>query len=70
MTESAPLLGRFPDLADRLREAADDEIVQRIRAAETIGRPIGGIDFVERLERRTGRTLKAGKRGPKTADDN
>ncbi len=67
LTETVPMFRRFPDLADRLREAADEEAFKKIRAAETIGRPIGGVRFVEKLERRTGRKLKAGKRGPKTA---
>ena len=37
----------------------------RLRAAESIGRPLGDDRFVARLERITGRLLKPGKRGPK-----
>jgi putative transposase len=36
-----------------------------LRAAESIGRPLGNARFLARIERQTGRILKAGKRGPK-----
>ena len=41
----------------------------RLRAAESIGRPLGNKRFVGRLERLTGRALKPGKRGPKPNED-
>jgi putative transposase len=40
-----------------------------LRAAESIGRPLGNDRFLDRIERRTGRVLKPGKRGPKPADE-
>jgi len=44
--------------------------VNALRRAETIGRPVGGEDFLKRLEAAAGRALAPGKRGrkPKTAD--
>jgi putative transposase len=40
----------------------------RLRAAESIGRPLGNDRFLARLERLTGRTVKPGKRGPKPSE--
>jgi putative transposase len=37
----------------------------RLRAAESIGRPLGNDRFLARVERATSRRLKPGKRGPK-----
>jgi hypothetical protein len=34
---------------------------------ERIGRPLGDDRFLARIERRTGRDLKPGKRGPKSS---
>jgi putative transposase len=39
-----------------------------LRAAESIGRPLGNDRFLTRIERLTGRPLKPGKRGPKPAE--
>jgi hypothetical protein len=39
----------------------------RLRAAESVGRPLGDDRFLARIERLTGRLLKPGKRGPKPA---
>lgn len=69
LTDTSSLLRRFPDLAKRLTGPPDAAVLARIRSAETIGRPLGSLAFVERLERRTGRKLKAEKRGPKPAED-
>ena len=40
----------------------------RLRAAESIGRPLGDDRFLARIERLTRRVLKPGKRGPKSAE--
>jgi len=37
----------------------------RLRAAESIGRPLGDDRFLARIERLTKRRLRPGKRGPK-----
>lgn len=37
---------------------ADEELSQRLREATLCGRPLGGADFIEQLEMRTGRRLR------------
>ncbi len=60
----APLIdridGRFADLIDTAPTAED---LAAIRAAETIGRPLGAPAFLARLEAKLGRRLRPGKRG-------
>ena len=68
ITALKPIRDRFPDFADLLATEPDTDIVGRLRAAETIGRPLGDHRFLARLERLTGRTLKPGKRGPKPVE--
>jgi putative transposase len=65
LTARAPVLERFPDFAGLLAAGEDEVMSQRLRHAESIGRPVGDGRFLARIERRTGRTLKPGKRGPK-----
>jgi len=68
LTALQPIKDRFPRFADLLATGADPEAFERLRAAESIGRPLGNDRFLARLERRTGRTLKPARRGPKPAD--
>jgi hypothetical protein len=56
---------RFADLLDNEPEA---DLFDRLRAAESIGRPLGSDRFLSRIERSTRRDLKPGKRGPKAAE--
>jgi putative transposase len=65
LTQTRPVLERFPDMGEMLKYKADADAIRRIRAAETIGRPVGGPGFLRRIERKTGRDLVPGKRGPK-----
>jgi putative transposase len=65
LTETKPVLARFPGMARLLKEGADETLIARLRAAETIGRPLGNAKFIKRLETRTGRRLAPQKRGPK-----
>jgi putative transposase len=65
MTALAPIRDRFPRFAGLLASKPEADLFARLRAAESIGRPLGNDRFLERLERRTGRALKPGKRGPK-----
>jgi putative transposase len=67
ITALAPIRNRFPDFADLLASAPETDLFDRLRAAESIGRPLGGDRFLARIERLTGRTLKPRKRGPKPA---
>jgi putative transposase len=64
----APILercgGRFGDLIDQPVAA---ERMAALRAAETIGRPLGSLPFLDGLAARTGRDPRPGRRGPKLA---
>jgi hypothetical protein len=53
-----------PFFADQLASEPEADLFERLRAAESIGRPLGGNRFLARAERLTGRLLKPGKRGP------
>src|SRR5436305_5450367 len=65
LTTLAPVRDRFPQFADLLAGEPEADLFERLRAAESIGRPIGDDRFLARIERRIGRSLKPGKRGPK-----
>ena len=67
LVEVAPLLercgGRFADL---IAEEPDPARIAALRAAETIGRPLGAGAFLDRLAALTGRDPRPGKRGRKS----
>ena len=66
----APLLGQIDDFAAFLSETFDEDAAYAaLRRSETIGRPIGSADWIERLERDHDRTLAPRKRGRKPRDD-
>jgi putative transposase len=65
LTALAPIRERFPRFADLLAVPPEPEAFARLRAAESIGRPLGGEGFLGRIERATKRRLKPRKRGPK-----
>ena len=60
---------RFPDFANFLSEEPDADMIERLRGAESVGRPIGTRKFLDTLERSTRRILKPGRRGPKPSDE-
>src|SRR5258708_569666 len=68
ITALAPIRARFPRFADLLASAPEADLFGRLRAAESVGRPLGDDRFLARLERLTRRSLKPGKRGPKPAE--
>ena len=68
VTALAPIRDRFPDFADLLATEPEADLFASLRAAESIGRPLGNDRFLARIERRTGRVLKPGKRGPKPSN--
>src|SRR6478735_4805197 len=65
VTALAPIRDRFPDFPDLLASEAEADLFAPLRAAESIGRPLGDDRFLARIERRTGRILKPGQHGPK-----
>jgi putative transposase len=69
VTATAPVKKMAGDFAELLASAPEDDLFDRLRASESIGRPLGSDRFLARLERQTGRVLKPGKRGPKPAAD-
>jgi len=68
LTALAPVRDRFPDFADLLACEPEADLFDSLREAESIGRPLGDGRFLARLERKTGRVLKPGKRGPKPSE--
>ncbi len=65
ITARAPVHQRFPRFADLLALDPDVDMFERLRAAESIGRPLGDERFLARIERSTNRSLKPRKPGPK-----
>jgi putative transposase len=68
LTDTGPMLERFPDMAELFAENDAEAAPRPVRDDETIGRPLGSKAFIARLERKTGRQLVAAKRGPKPRD--
>src|SRR5260370_24816381 len=67
LVEVAPLLARSgARFADLLAEEPDPARIAPLRAAETIGRPLGAGAFLDRLAALTGREPRPGKRGRKS----
>ena len=67
VTALRPVRDRFPRFADLLASEPEADLFERLRAAESIGRPLGNDRFLAGIERATGRALKPAKRGPKPA---
>ena len=67
LTAMEPVLSRYPDFAAILAAGEDEATSTRLRRAEQIGRPLGGRDFLDRLERESGRALAPARRGRKPA---
>ena len=65
VTTLAPVLERFPAFADFIASEPAPAMLERLRRAETVGRPIGDEAFLRTLEATTRRSLQPGKRGPK-----
>jgi len=61
------VLSRYPDFAAVVAAGADDAASTRLRRAEQIGRPLGGRDVLDRLERESGRPLAPAGRDRKSA---
>jgi putative transposase len=69
VTALAPVRERFPDFANFLSEQVDADMIERLRGADSIGRPLGNRKFLGTIERTTRRLLRPAKRGPKPRID-
>ena len=66
ITALKPIRERFPRFADLLDDEPEADLFDRLRAAGSVGRPLGGDRFLARISGSiTARTLRPGKRGPK-----
>lgn len=65
LTDTGPMRSRFPAMAALLSNAENGRDDAGVRRDQSIGRPLGSAAFVARIERKTGRPLAPGKRGPK-----
>src|SRR5450631_4806456 len=68
LTALKPVREIIADFAGLLASAPEQDLFDSLRAAESIGRPLGSDRFLTRIERQTGRVLKPGKRGPKPSE--
>ncbi len=64
LTNPWRMLGLVGDMRAYLAERPDAVRVERLRVAETIGRPAAEADFLRRLEQDTGRRLRPRHSGP------
>lgn len=64
LTAKGPALSRYPDFAGLIAAGEDEAMSQRLRRAESVGRPLGADAFLARLERESGQALKPAKRRP------
>ncbi len=69
LTDTGPMLERFPDIKALLSADENQDNLKRLRAAETIGRPVGHAAFMKSIERKSGRKLAPAKAGRKPAQD-
>jgi putative transposase len=68
LTDTKDMKAVCPDMRLLLARSPEQDMAEMLlRRAETIGRPLGSLAFMDKLERKLGRPLKAAKRGPKTA---
>jgi putative transposase len=65
ITDVAVVRERLPDLEARLAAGEEAEAIERLRRAESIGRPLGDAAFMAAAERLTGRRVAPEKRGRK-----
>lgn len=65
LTSLEPIRRRFEAFADLLDLGPDKDAFDRLRAAESIGRPLGSDAFLDSIEAAAGRSVRPRKRGPK-----
>jgi putative transposase len=62
-----PVLERYGDLKEFLSATTEDKAAFKLplRQSETTGRPLGREEWIDKIEKVTGRALKPQKRGPR-----
>ncbi|WP_422345883.1 transposase [Parasphingorhabdus sp.] len=66
----APVLERYGSFRKFMgTEEGDEAAFRALRQSETTGRPLGNDRWLKELEKQTGRTLTAQKRGPKASQN-
>ncbi len=65
LVQVKPLLDRVGDWQEFLAGGLDQAARDAIQSSERTGRPLGGADFLDKLESLTGRQLKKRKPGPR-----
>ncbi len=71
LVKVAPILERYGEFGAFLGQTTEDSTAfKSLRQSETTGRPLGGEEWMEKLEKLTGRAMKPQKRGPKKKDRN
>jgi putative transposase len=66
LTQTTYMHALCPDIKRLLAENVEKSLAEDLlRRAESVGRPLGSAAFIEKLERKLNRPLKAAKRGPK-----
>jgi putative transposase len=68
VTATADVRALWPNFREMLELPIDRDAFDRLRKAESVGRPLGDKAFLDRIEALTGRRLAAGKRGPKPVE--
>jgi putative transposase len=70
LTDITDFTQQVPDIATLLEDTPNRAMADDLlRKAETIGRPLGSAAFMDKLEKKLDRPLKAIKRGPKAKSD-
>jgi len=65
LVKAGPLLERADGWKAFLAAGLDEGEAEMLRSHERTGRPLGGLKFIERLERALGRVLRRRKPGPR-----
>jgi putative transposase len=65
VTTLPPIRDRFPEFAAFIEMEAEPALLERLRRAESIGRPLGDDAFIGALEAQSQRVLKPRRRGPR-----
>ncbi len=66
LVKVAPVLERYGDFKEFLSETTEDSAAFKpLRQSETTGRPLGSEEWIDKIEKVIGRTLKPQKRGPR-----